>query len=116
MNTHGLKPNEPTEHQRRNARAARLEGELIARAAALETIKYVAVNRCDILELIEKKLAFPGLPYAIDCGWICKEGMYYTVTNAGHVIAPQLEKPISFDPDLFPRVWGKVKAHLGGVQ
>lgn len=82
-------------------REERLEADLKARIAALECMKLILEKPCTIMDL--KHLAFPGLSYALDCGWVTKTDSIYELTNAGHIMFSKLEQPAP-NADALPRV------------
>lgn len=87
-------------------REERLKADRKARLAALECMNLILEKPCTIMDL--KHLAFPGLSYGMDCGWIIQQDGIYELTNAGHIMFSKLEQPVP-NPDALPSVLLKAR-------
>jgi hypothetical protein len=101
-----MRPEIRKAHNEIMQRKERLEADRKARLVALEVMKLILEKQCDIMDL--KHLAFPGLSYALDCGWVTKEHEFYVLTVAGELMFSKLEQPAP-NPDALPRVLLKAR-------
>lgn len=94
------------------AREEYLEHDKAHRKAALELLNHLFVRPLDIMEINALGLAFPGLSYALEQGFVHRVNDVYTVSARGLLVHRKLEISTP-DPDLIPRVLLKARA-LGG--